>query len=259
MRLAAAAGVHGVYIQNVLTDRAADRVSGEFLAFHGADALLGVAYFGPRGNLLVILGAALDPEAVAREILTSLWAWRIVLAPAAVVHALVARGRMRPLVNRQQVYYAVTAETLAREEVSGEVRLAEKRDLKALMEASLHLNETDLHVDRWRVDRDWLRRNTRERIRRGWTYVLGAVGEPVAKLDFGSAGPAGVVIEGVYTWPRVRSKGHASGLIAAVCCSVFDSHPLVCLHVSADNDPARRAYEKCGMTEAGVCQLMLRD
>jgi predicted GNAT family acetyltransferase len=72
-------------------------------------------------------------------------------------------------------------------------------------------------------------------------------------------GTAGVVIEGVYTWPLARGKGYASGLVAAVAATALVDHPLVCLHVAADNHPARRAYARCGMVDLGECQLMLRE
>ena len=80
----------------------------------------------------------------------------------------------------------------------------------------------------------------------------------VESLDIGSKGPAGVVIEGVYTWPELRSRGLASALVAAVAKEVLADFPLVCLHVAESNAPARRSYEKCGMVEVDACQLMLR-
>lgn len=253
--LANQAGAQGVYISNVLTDTP---LEGQILGLHGLDDLLGLVYFGPRGNLLVLQRELLDPARLARAILDSLWQWRIALGPAALIAELVALGKLRAIVNRPQIYYGVTADQLV-EVPPADVRPAERKDLKPLMEASLHLNETDLRVDPWRVDRDWLRRNTRSRIKDGTTFVLGPVGRPVTKLDVGSCGPAGVVIEGVYTWPRDRGHGHATALVTGVAASVLRDHPLVCLHVAADNTSARRAYEKCGMIELATCQLLLRE
>jgi predicted GNAT family acetyltransferase len=126
------------------------------------------------------------------------------------------------------------------------------------MYAALHLNQSDLHVDPWCVDRDWLKRSIKARIRKQTTYVIGPLGKPIAKLDLGSVGPSGVVIEGVYTWPHQRGRGFAASLVAAVAQEKLVDHPRVCLHVAASNAAARRTYEKCGMVEAGVCQLMLR-
>lgn len=253
--LATQAGVQGVYIANVLSSPG---LEGKLLGLFGTDDLLGLVYCGPRGNLLVLERLSLDPEQVAQAILAEYWQWRIVLGPPAVLGELVRLGRLRAIVHRTQIYYGVTAEHLlpASTEL---VRLAVRKDLKPLMEASLHLNETDLLVQPWRVDRDWLRRNTRSRIKDQTTYLVGPEGRPVSKLDVGSMGPAGVVIEGVYTWPKDRGRGHAVKLVAGVAAKVLAEYPLVCLHVAADNRPARQAYEKCGMRELASCQLLLRD
>ncbi len=257
--LANAVGVHGVYLYNVLAAHPDLGPEAEILALHGREQLLGLAYFGPRGNLLVVHREPLDPEALARAMLDALWPWRIVLAAAPVVAQLVRVGGLRPLVDREQIYYSITGDRLGDGVATAEVRRGKKKDLNALMEAALHLNETDLNVDRWRVDRDWLKGNTKTRIRQGTTFVMGPVGKPVAKLDLGSVGPAGVVIEGVYTWPAMRGRGFAASLIAAVAGLYLVDRPLVCLHVAASNTAARRSYEKCGMQQVASCQLMLRD
>jgi len=253
--LATRAGVQGVYVANVLTSA---KVDGQLLALHGPSELLGLAYFGARGNLLVLERQPLDPAAVARCLLAAVWQWRIALGPPAVIAELVALGGFRPIVDRRQVYYAVTAEGLPADSSTEGVRLAARKDLKPLMEASLNLNESDLNVEPWRVDRDWLRRNTRTRIKDGLTYVLGPVGHPCCKLDIGSSGPAGVVIEGVYTWPDQRGMGHASRLVAGLAAKMFPAYPLVCLHVAEQNAAARRAYARGGMQELASCQLILR-
>ncbi len=263
-QLALEVGVHGVYIRNVLAARPRLGAKAEMLAFEGDGGMLGLAHCGPRGNLLVLerRPGALDPAAAATAIMDARFAWRIVLAPPAVVPELVAIGRLRTLVDRRQIYCRVTTPELIAEVArsSGEhsVRTAEKKDLLALMQAALDLNQADLHIDPWCVDRDWLKRSTRARIRKRMTFVIGPVGEPMCKLDLGSKGPAGVVIEGVYTWPDLRGRGLATTLVAAVAKEVLADFPQVCLHVAESNAPARRSYEKCGMAEVDACQLMLR-
>ena len=86
--------------------------------------------------------------------------------------------------------------------------------------------------------------------------MIGAPGDLTCKLDIGSRGPYGVVVEGVYTFPEVRGRGLASGLVATVAARA--DAPLVCLHVAADNLPAVRAYRSAGMAELGDCHLLLR-
>ena len=83
------------------------------------------------------------------------------------------------------------------------------------------------------------------------------MGRPYAKVDVGSQGPAGVVLEGVYTWRNFRGQGHATRMVKACLAQCRDA-PCIGLHVAAANTAARRAYERAGMVEAGECVLMLR-
>lgn len=262
--LALEVGVHGLYVRNVLAVHPRLGSKAEIMAFESEDQLIGLAHFGERGNLLVLerRPGYLDPVSAASAILDARFRWRIALAPPSVVRELVAIGHLRTLVDRRQIYCRVTGPELVAELAVAHdgyrVRSAEKKDLEPLMQAALHLNQTDLHVDPWCVDRDWLKRSTKTRIRKRTTYVIGPMGKPMCKLDLGSRGPAGVVIEGVYTWPELRGRGLASALVAGVAAELLADYPQVCLHVAETNAPARRSYEKCGMVEVDSCQLMLR-
>jgi hypothetical protein len=84
--------------------------------------------------------------------------------------------------------------------------------------------------------------------------VLGPRGGIYSKLDLGSDGPGGLVIEGVFTFPEQRGRGRATALVAACLRGAAGA---VTLHVSAHNRPARAAYERAGMIEAGRCRLLL--
>ena len=248
--------VLGIYVQNHLL---AGSSSAEVLALHGAEEMLGLVYCGDRGNLIILTVMDLDPEAVAQAILDTPWSWRIVLGPAAPVAVLRRLDEASPLVHRAQIYYAVEPDAVPADQVRDDVRLARKQDVKALVEATLDLNEIDLGVQAWRVNRDWVRQNVRQRIREETTLVIGPPGRPLAKLDIGSDGPAGLILEGVYTWPEHRRRGYAAGLVATAVSRVGPECPIVCLHVAEDNVPGRRAYENAGMREAGGCSLLLRS
>lgn len=260
--LARACGPHGVYVANFLARMEggdADGDEGEVLACYGAQDIVALAWFGARGNLIVLQHGELDPEALARAIERCGWAWRIVLGPGPVVDGLARQLSYSPLVNREQVYYGMSPERVATDGVSAEVRRPEKADLRALVKAAVDLNYEDLGVDRKRVDRGWVRRAVRERIRKGTTRVLGPDGAPLCKLDFGSEGEAGRMLEGVYTFAEARGRGLATTLVTSVVGESRGTHPLVCLHVGAQNTAARRAYERAGMEPMGSCQLLLKS
>lgn len=249
-RIAAAAGAHGVYVRNALRDG-----TGETLALYGTDALLGLCWFGPRGNLIVLQVEDLDGDAVADAIGGTRLPWRIALGPAACVDALLDRVRTRPLVHRDQCYYAALPTDAPRRLLRDDVRPPVRADLPALVAAALALNESDLRVDPRRVDRAWLRETVSQRIAEGSTRVIAAGGRLLSKLDFGSSGPGGSVLEGVFTFPEARGRGLCAGLVATVIAE--SRHVPVCLHVAADNAPARAAYAAAGMRETGRCRLLL--
>jgi ribosomal protein S18 acetylase RimI-like enzyme len=256
-RLAARAGVRGVYLGNVLAG-GADAEEGDVLAFYGAGGLLGLALFGRRGNLVVIEDTPLDGAAVAHALRDSAFSWRIALASKSVASALIRLESLPPLVVREQLYYGVRPEDVPVELVRDDVRRAERRDQPLLFAAALDLNEADLHVDPRRVHKAWLRASIRRRVRAEQTFVVGGPGKVLCKLDIGSTGEFGTMVEGVYTFPEVRGRGLASGLVATVARAAIGTTSCVCLHVAADNQSARHAYERAGMRVMQSCELVLR-
>jgi GNAT superfamily N-acetyltransferase len=250
--LATAAGAHGVYVRNAL---AAQEGDGFVVARGGRDA--GVVWLGPRGNLVVVAdGDRLDELAtrIADEVARRHRPWRIAMGPVAIVDHLRERLPVKPLACRDQVYYVGDRTTAAAAHVRDDVRLPQRADRDRLVQATLALNASDLNVDPARVDRRWLRDTIDERIAAGTTRVIGPVGALRCKLDFGSSGPGGTVIEGVFTFPDARGLGFATGLVAT-CLAQAEGD--VCLHVGAHNKPARAAYEAAGMHAGGSCRLLL--
>jgi GNAT superfamily N-acetyltransferase len=247
-RLAVAAGPPGVYVQNAL---AAGEGSGLLLL--DDDQPTGLCWFGERGNL-VVLADGHDPHQVTAAVLAAATPFRLALGPAAVVDSLAKASARRNLVLRDQLYCHGTAATAARLPLVAAVRVAERGDRDRLAQATLDLNASDLNVDPRRVDRRWLRDSIDERLGAGTTRVLGPVGAIAGKLDLGSDGPGGIVVEGVYTFPEARGRGIASALVAAVLAAAPGD---VCLHVAAQNRPAQSAYLRAGLQVSGRCRLLL--
>lgn len=250
MALAVAAGVHGVYVQNALAVGEGDG----FLLLHDT-VPVGLCWFGPRGNLIVIAPPLLEPEPIAELVVRSRLPWRIAMGPGSVVDALRERCPSRPLLHRDQVYYECAPSAATRSIQRDDVRAAERADRDRLVQATLALNQSDLNIDPARVDRRWLRDAIDERIADGTTRVLGPLGGVECKLDFGSDGPGGLVVEGVFTFGHARGRGLAAALVAT-CIARAASHR-VCLHVGQHNAPARAAYEHAGMVAVDRCRLLL--
>lgn len=248
--LAAGQGACASYVANALVDP-----DGDFLALLLGDELRGLCWFGSRGNLVILGDGDLPAAAAAAAVQATRIPWRIAMGPPPLVDALVPHLSARPLLHRDQAWYAVRPTDVDRGLVRDDVRMAQRGDREALMSATLQLNESDLHIDPRRVDRRWLRDSVLGRIAEGSTHVIGPVGGVQAKLDLGSRGPGGCVVEGVFTMPQWRGRGLATGLVASVAAHRPES--LVCLHVGVGNLAARATYERAGMSEHGRCRLLL--
>ncbi|HEX6813537.1 MAG TPA: GNAT family N-acetyltransferase [Planctomycetota bacterium] len=252
LALAKSAGVHGIYAHNALVR---NEGLGFVIGLHGED--VGLCWFGARGNLVILGPEGISPsgaEAVAEAVRLSQHPWRIAMGPTTIVNALRELTIGKPLMLRDQVYYIGTASHAAPALVDADVRTAGRADRDRLLQATLLLNSSDLNIDQDRVDRRWLRDTIDERIAGGLTRVLGPVGGLRCKLDFGSDGPGGLVLEGVFTFPEHRGAGLASRLVATC---LHRASGTVCLHVGMHNSPARAAYERAGMALAGRCRLLL--
>lgn len=248
--LADAQGLHGVYLRNDL-----ERGLGEAMLLWGEDRLLGCAYFGARGNLLLAEREPLDPARLADAVHQSGWPWRIAMGAGPAIDALATRLLAPPLVHRDQIYYGSAPHEAAILPRADEVRPARRADKDLLVAATLDLHLQDLAIDPRRVDRRWLSDMLAQRIAEGSTLVLGPSGAFHSKLDLGSQGAAGVVIEGVYTFPTARGHGHAAALVAGAVRS--QPGPVVCLHVSAANLSARAAYARAGLCPERTWRLLL--
>lgn len=254
IRLAVGAACHGIYVHNALLD---GERRGFVFGRSAADE--GLCWFGPRGNLVIVgppdVGSCVEiAGAVADRIQRARLPWRIAMGPRPIVDALRDRCSGTPLVHRNQVYYLGVAGSIDRSLVRDDVRAAEPDDRDRIIQATLQLNHTDLLIEPRRVDRRWLHDTVSERIAERSTRVLGPVGRIDCKLDFGSVGPGGLVIEGVFTFPEARGRGLAAALVAT-CIAAADTR--VGLHVGEHNVPARRAYERAGMQEVDRCRLLL--
>lgn len=251
LALATSAGVPGVYVHNALAEGLRDG-----LVFSVDGDACGLAWFGPRGNLVIVGNERLQghERAVADHVRASGLPWRIVMGDTAIVDALGENLPRTPLAQRTQVYYVGTRQDVSSSLVREDMRLPEPRDRERLARATLALNASDLNIAPSRVDRRWLYKMIDERIADGSTRVIGPTGELWCKLDLGSDGPGGPVLEGVFTFPDRRGRGLGSALVATC---IAESELPVCLHVAEHNRAARSAYERAGMREVATCRLLL--
>ena len=95
-------------------------------------------------------------------------------------------------------------------------------------------------------------------IARGHTYVVVEDGEVVFKTDIGSLALGCAQLQGVWVAPRLRGRGLAVPMLAAVLEQVMlGPAPVVSLYVNDFNAAARATYEHLGFREVGAFSTVL--
>ena len=271
--------------------------TGRFYGVFGTDGIELLAFFGETRVLCLGPGKpdaalALEELAQGRE-----RGFRILIGPRSPASAILGalRGRVRVDLDRSQPFLAMSkvdvaaagsdssdtaalgssasadrADTRAAGEAGASravessrvaglsrARLGELSDIEWLCAASMQLNEEDLGIAPRSVDRKLLEQRVRERIHQERTWVVDVDRRPVCKLEVGCQGPAGALIEGVYTSVEHRGKGLATELVRTVGRHLLHRYPWVGLHVGRDNTPAVRAYLAAGLREVADLELAL--
>lgn len=232
--------------------------AGRFYGVFGADGLETVAFFGGTRVLVIGPGPRESVVALRKLALTEERGFRILIGPREPAAALLdtLRAKVRVELDRSQPFLQID-DPARLGEIDERPRPATRADLAWLMDASLYLNEEDLGIPARTVDKKLLERRLEQRLRDRSTWVIDLEGRPACKLEVGSAGPAGALIEGVYTQPERRGRGLARHLVAAVSKRLLREFPRVGLHVGRNNTPALRAYLAAGFTEVEDLELAL--
>jgi GNAT superfamily N-acetyltransferase len=213
-----------------------------------ADRLEGLLHLGPN-----MVPAADGPAAVdaLASVATGPGMARMLVGERKAVErmwALVGRTYPHPREIRTcQFVYRLTPEQLrpAPAGVSAELATRDDEDEVLRLSAAMHLEE--MGEDPMAVDPGGYRRRVRVLIDRGWTFVhRGPDGRIAYKMDIGCAGLTTAQIQGVYTPPRLRRRGVATGGMAACCALAFAFYPVLSLYVNDFNHPAVALYERVG-------------
>ena len=115
----------------------------------------------------------------------------------------------------------------------------------------------DFELSPGSLSREAIRESMRRKIQDGRTWILDDQGEIVFKVDISAQFSGGSQIEGVFTRPHRRGHGYAQEGVTAISAELLKSCPFVSLHVSRDNAPAKRAYEKAGFLPFAEFRLVL--
>jgi uncharacterized protein len=96
-----------------------------------------------------------------------------------------------------------------------------------------------------------------QRIRARRTYVLEENGELVFKVDIGSRSQYGAELEGLYTVPSQRGRGHATLCLGQISRFLLSSLPRLTLRVDEKDESLARIARKVGYLAGRTQRLVL--
>ena len=145
-------------------------------------------------------------------------------------------GGTRPKVSRAQRLFAVSADDLG-PFTNPLLRLAVEPDVEQLIPMAAEAVKEIMQRDPLDEDPEGFPLRVRQRVRSKRTYVLEEKGRLVFKIDVGSRSQFGAELEGLFTVPEERRRGHATLSLGQISRHLLSSLPRLTLRVD-DLDPA---------------------
>jgi hypothetical protein len=232
-------------------------------AFHGrfdGKTLTAALFVGGDGGLVV--PSASDAAFITEigESLGSTVRLQASLGEKPAVDALVRLlgNNAKPRLSRIQRLFAVSADDLG-PFTNPTLRLAKEEDVPRLMPLALGAVRELLERDPLSEDPEGYEARVMHRVRGRRTYVLEENGTLVFKVDIGSRSQHGAELEGLYTLPNERHKGHATLCLGQISRHLLSSLPKLVLRVDEKDESLARIARKVGFLAGRVQRLVLLE
>lgn len=172
-----------------------------------------------------------------------------------VVDALLRHFSATPQFSKAQKMFSVSPNDLG-PFTNPRLRAATEADVPRLMPLAaacvMELNKRDPLAD----DAQGFELRVRQRVRAGRTYVLEENGELVFKLDVGSRSQFGAELEGLYTVPSQRKKGHATLCLGQISRFLMSSLPRLTLRIDDEQPYFANTARKVGYLQGRQQKLV---
>lgn len=136
------------------------------------------------------------------------------------------------------------------------LRLATDADMERLVPMASACMKELLQRDPLTEDATGFELRVRQRVKSGRTYVLEEKGELVFKLDVGSRSQFGAELEGLYTAPGHRNKGHATLCLGQISRFLMSSLPRLTVRVDDDTPHFANIARKVGYLQGRQQKLI---
>jgi len=158
--------------------------------------------------------------------------------------------------SRHQRQFSVSADDLG-PFTNPTLRLATETDLDQLVPLAAGAVKETLEQDPLIQDPTGFKARVLQRIRAKRTYVLEENKRLVFKIDIGSRSQYGAELEGLYTAPDQRQRGHATLSLGQISRHLLSSLPRLTLRVD-DRDPSlARVARKVGYVAGKAIRLVV--
>ncbi|MBL9039099.1 MAG: DUF4081 domain-containing protein [Archangium sp.] len=217
-------------------------------AFHGrfVDGDLTAAVFvGGEGGLVI---PSAGPSSAIGEIaakLSASVALKASLGEKALVDVLVQQLGATVKFSKTQQLFAVSPDDLG-PLTNPLLRLATEADVEQLVPLAAGCVQETLSRNALAEDPEGFPARVRQRVKTKRTYVLEEKGRLLFKLDIGTRSSFGAEIEGLYTVPDERHKGHASLCLGQISRFLLSSLPRLTLRVDESNSSLAGIARKVG-------------
>jgi uncharacterized protein len=161
------------------------------------------------------------------------------------------------LVRERQLVMALDRSTLKKRAASDIVaRHAQPDEWRAVGDSSAQMIEQELKYDPRRASRDFAS-NVRRMIEADLWWVAPSGGRLVFFCNIGPWCTRTAQLQGIWTPPESRRRGHAAAALASMCDQLLDVIPTLSLYVNDFNDAAIALYRGIGFEHVSDFQTML--
>lgn len=254
--------VHNLYLLGLLEEFGVvpepDRAHFAFYATIAGGELTAAVFVGGDGGLVVPSSSEPADISLIGEKLADKVKLKACVGDKTAVDELVRHlCPHRPQFSRTQRLFAVSADDLG-PFTNPTLRLANVKEATALLELAAGAVRETFERDPMVEDPDGFRARVVQRVRGKRTYVLESEGRLVFKIDVGSRSQYGAELEGLYTIPDERRRGHATLSLGQISRHLLSSLPRLTLRVD-DKDPSLAGVARKVGYVAGKAQRVVVD
>lgn len=254
---------HNLYLLGLLDDygisRRADQPPFVFYGRFVESTLVAALFVGGDGGLVIpSSGHASEIAELAAE-LTGKLTLKSALGDKPAIDVLARQlCPTAPRTSRTERLYAVTADDLG-PFTNPRLRPANDGDLQQLLPLAAQATRERLGYDPVAKDAEGFDRAVRHRVRTQRTYVLPHQDRLVFKVDIGARSRYGAELEGLYTLPTERRRGHAVHSLGQISRHLLASLPLLTLRLDEPDSGFAAAAVKVGYVPGKVQRFILYE